>query len=151
MEFEAIKMDGLGNDFVIIDQRLNNLILSNDQILKICDRNFIGCDQLIYLNESQNADGEITIDGFYDEVVPLNDKDKAEIARVPFDENQYLELTGSIGLDGEAGYTAPERIGARPTLDLNGIGGGYQGVGTKTVLPSEAKACLLYTSDAADE
>ena len=60
MEFEAIKMDGLGNDFVIIDQRLNNLILSNDQILKICDRNFIGCDQLIYLNESQNADGEIT-------------------------------------------------------------------------------------------
>ena len=92
------------------------------------------------LSSMRNKDGEITIDGFYDEVVPLSDKDKAEIARVPFDEKQYLQLTGSIGLDGEAGYTAPERIGARPTLDVNGIWGGYQGVGTKTVLPSKASA-----------
>ena len=44
MEIKAFKMDGLGNDFVIIDQRYNKLELSNDQILKICDRNFIGCD-----------------------------------------------------------------------------------------------------------
>ena len=48
----------------------------------------------------KNSDGEITIDGFYEEVVPLNDKDKAEIARVPFNEKEYLKLTGSIGLDG---------------------------------------------------
>ena len=70
--------------------------------------------------------------------MPLNDKDKAEIARVPFNEKEYLKLTGSVGLDGEVGYTAPERIGARPTLDINGIWGGYQGVGTKTVLPAKA-------------
>ena len=69
----------------------------------------------------KNSDGEITIDGFYEEVVPLNDKDKAEIARVPFNEKEY-EVTGSVGLDGEVGYTAPERIGARPTLDINGYG-----------------------------
>ena len=90
------------------------------------------------LSSMKNADGQITIDGFYNEVVPLNNEDKAEIARVPFDEKQYLNLTGSVGLDGETGYTAPERIGARPTLDVNGIWGGYQGVGTKTVLPSKA-------------
>ena len=90
------------------------------------------------LSSMKNSDGEITIDGFYDEVVPLNDKDKAEIARVPFNEKEYLKLTGSVGLDGEVGYTAPERIGARPTLDINGIWGGYQGVGTKTVLPAKA-------------
>ena len=92
------------------------------------------------LSSMKNSDGEITIDGFYDEVVPLNDKDKAEIARVPFNEKEYLKLTGSVGLDGEVGYTAPERIGARPTLDINGIWGGYQGVGTKTVLPAKANA-----------
>ena len=90
------------------------------------------------LSSMKNSDGEITIDGFYEEVVPLNDKDKAEIARVPFNEKEYLKLTGSVGLDGEVGYTAPERIGARPTLDINGIWGGYQGVGTKTVLPAKA-------------
>ena len=60
MEFEAFKMDGLGNDFVIIDQRINSLNLSNDQILKICDRDFIGCDQLIYINKSQKADADVT-------------------------------------------------------------------------------------------
>ena len=59
MEFEAFKMDGLGNDFVIIDQRINSLNLSNDQILKICDRDFIGCDQLIYINKSQKADADV--------------------------------------------------------------------------------------------
>ena len=59
MEFEAFKMDGLGNDFVIIDQRINSLNLSNDQILKICDRDFIGCDQLIYIKKSQKADADV--------------------------------------------------------------------------------------------
>ena len=59
MEFKAFKMDGLGNDFVIIDQRNNKLELSNDQILKICDRNFVGCDQLIYITESDKGDAGI--------------------------------------------------------------------------------------------
>ena len=49
MEFKAYKMDGLGNDFVIIDQRQKNIELSKDQIVKICDRDFVGCDQLIYI------------------------------------------------------------------------------------------------------
>ena len=52
MEFNAFKMDGLGNDFVIIDQREKNISLSNDQIIKICDREFIGCDQLIFIKKA---------------------------------------------------------------------------------------------------
>ena len=59
MEFKALKMDGLGNDFVIIDQRQKNIALSKDQIIKICDRDFIGCDQLIYIKNSDNADAEL--------------------------------------------------------------------------------------------
>ena len=59
MEFKALKMDGLGNDFVIIDQRQKNIALSKDQIIKICDRDFIGCDQLIYIKKSDNADAEL--------------------------------------------------------------------------------------------
>ena len=56
MEFKAFKMDGLGNDFVIIDQRSQNYNLTKDQIIKICDRNFIGCDQLIFIQKSDNKD-----------------------------------------------------------------------------------------------
>ena len=59
MKFKAFKMDGLGNDFVIIDQRQKNIALSKDQIIKICDRDFIGCDQLIYIKNSDNADAEL--------------------------------------------------------------------------------------------
>ena len=59
MEFKAIKMDGLGNDFVIIDQRTENINLSNDQIVKICDRKFIGCDQLIFIKKDSNSDAEL--------------------------------------------------------------------------------------------
>ena len=59
MEFNAFKMDGLGNDFVIIDQRKENISLSNDQIIKICDRKFIGCDQLIFIKKDSNLDAEL--------------------------------------------------------------------------------------------
>ena len=59
MEFNAFKMDGLGNDFVIIDQREKNISLSNDQIIKICDRKFIGCDQLIFIKKNNNSDAEL--------------------------------------------------------------------------------------------
>ena len=52
MEFEAFRMDGLGNDFVIIDQRKRSVSLTKDQIIKICDRNFLGCDQLIFIQNS---------------------------------------------------------------------------------------------------
>ena len=56
MEFKAFKMDSLGNDFVIIDQRSENFDLTKEQIIKICDRKFIGCDQLIYIKKNQNTD-----------------------------------------------------------------------------------------------
>ena len=59
MEFKAFKMDGLGNDFVIIDNRSNNVELTRDQIIKICDRKFIGCDQLIFVNKSNKGDAEM--------------------------------------------------------------------------------------------
>ena len=59
MEFNAFKMDGLGNDFVIIDQRKENISLSNNQIIKICDRKFIGCDQLIFIKKDSNLDAEL--------------------------------------------------------------------------------------------
>ena len=59
MEFNAFKMDGSGNDFVIIDQREKNISLSNDQIIKICDRDFIGCDQLIFIKKDNNSDAKL--------------------------------------------------------------------------------------------
>ena len=59
MDFKAFKMDGLGNDFVIIDQRSKNLNLTKEQIIKICDRNYIGCDQLILIRENKKFDAEL--------------------------------------------------------------------------------------------
>ena len=59
MEFKAYKMDGLGNDFVIIDQRIENIQISKDQIIKICDRNFIGCDQLIFIKKNDKLDANL--------------------------------------------------------------------------------------------
>ena len=59
MEFKAFKMDGLGNDFVIIDNRSNNVELTRDQIIRICDRKFIGCDQLIFINKCNKGDAEM--------------------------------------------------------------------------------------------
>ena len=59
MEFKAFKMDGLGNDFVIVDQRNDQFELTNDQVKKICDRNFIGCDQLIYIKKNGKIDANM--------------------------------------------------------------------------------------------
>ena len=59
MEIKAFKMDGLGNDFIIIDQRKEKIILSKDQIIKICNRKFIGCDQLIFVKENTEIDAEL--------------------------------------------------------------------------------------------
>ncbi|MEY8839788.1 dipeptidase, partial [Cribrihabitans sp. XS_ASV171] len=84
--------------------------------------------------------GRITIDGFYDDVLDLTDEDRAEIARVPFDEADYLAETGAPAPFGEEGYSVRERLWARPTLEVNGLTGGYQGAGSKTVLPARASA-----------
>ena len=59
MNFKAFKMDGLGNDFVIIDNRTDEIKLSSDQIIKICNRSFIGCDQLIIMNHSEESDADL--------------------------------------------------------------------------------------------
>ena len=59
MDIKAYKMDGLGNDFVIIDQRIKNIDLSKDQIVKICNRNFIGCDQLIIIKKNPELDAKL--------------------------------------------------------------------------------------------
>jgi acetylornithine deacetylase/succinyl-diaminopimelate desuccinylase-like protein len=85
-----------------------------------------------------DADGRVQVEGFYDAVHDLTPEERAEIAEVPFDEQAFA---GDIGLDelwGEKGWSPVERSWARPTLDLNGIWGGFQGDGTKTVTPREA-------------
>jgi acetylornithine deacetylase/succinyl-diaminopimelate desuccinylase-like protein len=88
----------------------------------------------------KGPDGRIHIPGFYDDVVPLGDADRAAFAELPFDDEAYREATGVPSLVGEVGYTTLERRGARPTLDINGIWGGFQGEGTKTIIPAHAHA-----------
>ncbi|HEX2979233.1 MAG TPA: dipeptidase [Anaerolineaceae bacterium] len=84
--------------------------------------------------------GRITLPGFYDKVVPLSSEEKAELARLPMDDAYYLKQTGAVKLFGEAGFTSIERVGARPTLDVNGMFSGFTGQGSKTVIPSWAMA-----------
>ena len=84
--------------------------------------------------------GRVTLPGFYDDVLPLEDDERAEIARLPKDEAWYRENSGAPALWGEAGYTPEERTGARPTLEVNGLLSGFTGEGAKTVLPSYAMA-----------
>ena len=86
------------------------------------------------------ADGLISVAGFYDDVIPLTDGVRASIARIPFDEAAYLAETGAPAPFGEPGYSTRERLWGRPTLDVNGLTSGWQGAGTKTVLPAEARA-----------
>ncbi|NRB35414.1 MAG: dipeptidase [Rhodobacteraceae bacterium] len=92
------------------------------------------------LASMKSPDGRITIDGFYDDVVDLTDEDRAAIARVPWDEAAYLAQTGAPATHGEPGYTPREALWARPTFEINGLTSGWQGAGTKTVLPSVASA-----------
>ncbi len=84
--------------------------------------------------------GRVTIPGFYDDVVEISRDERDEMAKAPFNETKYMENLGVAELYGEAGYSTKERTGIRPTLDVNGIWGGYTAEGTKTVLPSKAYA-----------
>jgi acetylornithine deacetylase/succinyl-diaminopimelate desuccinylase-like protein len=88
----------------------------------------------------QDKDGRITIPGFYDKVRELDAAERAELARIPFERQPWLRETGAPADWGEPAYTIPERLSARPTLDVNGIWGGYIEPGSKTVLPSKAFA-----------
>jgi len=84
--------------------------------------------------------GRITLPGFYDNVRKLSKKDRKEFARLPLKKKTYLEQTGAPGLWGEPDFTPPERLGARPTLEVNGLLSGFTGPGSKTVLPAWAMA-----------
>lgn len=92
------------------------------------------------LDSIHSEEGKIQVEGFYDNVKEFSEEDRAAIARVPFDKEEYLDELGLDEVFGEAGYSTRERIWIRPTLEVNGIWGGFQGDGVKTVLPNEAHA-----------
>jgi len=85
-------------------------------------------------------DGRVAVAGFYDEVRELSSAERAALAALPYDERAYLQQVGASSGFGEPGYTTLERQWTRPTLEVNGMWGGYQGPGQKTVIPSEAHA-----------
>ncbi len=86
----------------------------------------------------------ITIPGFYDGMVALTDRERELFAELPFDEAEWLRTAKSRATLGEAGHTTLERVWARPTAEVNGIGGGYQGPGGKTIVPSSAHLKLSF-------
>jgi acetylornithine deacetylase/succinyl-diaminopimelate desuccinylase-like protein len=88
----------------------------------------------------RDEDGRVTIPGFYDDVRELSPKEKAAMAELPFDENDYLATLRAPALTGEKGYTTLERRWVRPTLDVNGLFGGFTGEGQSTIIPSKMMA-----------
>ncbi len=101
-----------------------------------------------------HPDGRIAVEGFYDTVRELSAADRAAIAAIPFNEADYLAQVGAPPGYGEAGYTLLERQWTRPTLEVNGMWGGYEGPGQKTVIPCEAHAkvtCRLVPDQDPDE
>lgn len=95
------------------------------------------CDMISSLIDK---DGHITIEGFYDDVALISDSERAEMAKTPFSLDEYKQDLAINDVKGEKGYSTLERSSIRPTLDVNGIWGGYTGEGSKTVLPSKAYA-----------
>lgn len=87
-----------------------------------------------------DGQGRIQVPGFYDDVAELSDREREEFRYLPFDEQQFKDQLDVEGLSGEQGYSTLERRWARPSCDINGIWGGYQGEGAKTVLPGKASA-----------
>jgi acetylornithine deacetylase/succinyl-diaminopimelate desuccinylase-like protein len=84
--------------------------------------------------------GRITIPGFYDRVRRINPKERREFARLPYDEQAFCREAGVPATWGEPDYSVIERLGLRPTLDVNGLWGGFAGAGAKTVIPAKAGA-----------
>ena len=94
------------------------------------------------LDGMKDRDGKIQLPGFYDDVRPLSDQEREDLAQLPQDEEWWKEQAGAEVLFGEPEYTPTERATARPTLDINGLLSGFTGEGSKTVLPAEAMAKL---------
>ena len=88
----------------------------------------------------KDENNHITIPGFYDNVIELSEDERSDIARAPFSLDEYKEALDLSDIHGEDGFTTMERTGIRPTLDVNGIWGGYTGEGAKTVIASKAYA-----------
>lgn len=95
------------------------------------------CEMIASLHDKDN---KITIPGFYDNVEILSAEERAEMAKAPFNLDEYKKHLDLSDIHGETGYSTNERVSIRPTLDVNGIWGGYQGEGAKTVIPSKASA-----------
>lgn len=89
-------------------------------------------------------DGTVQVPGFYDDVVPLTEAERTQMAELPFDESEYRTQVGVPDTWGEAGYTSLERRWARPTFDVNGLTSGYQGTGAKTIIPNRASAKISF-------
>jgi len=94
------------------------------------------------LAKLRDKNGRVTIPGFYDDVTPLTTYERKELARLPFNEKEYRKFIGVPKLFGEKGYTPIEQRSARPTLEINGLTSGYQGDGSKTIIPAWARAKL---------
>ncbi|MFF5445132.1 dipeptidase [Streptomyces sp. NPDC012888] len=91
-----------------------------------------------------DEDERVTVPGFYDGIAELTDAERDLIAELPFDEEEWLRTAKSHATAGEAGYSTLERVWARPTAEVNGIGGGYQGPGGKTIVPASAHLKLSF-------
>ncbi len=91
-----------------------------------------------------DEDNHITIPGFYDDVIEVSDEERAEMAKAPFDLEEYKKALDLNEVQGEKGYSTNERTGIRPSMDVNGIWSGYIGEGAKTVLPSVAHAKISF-------
>ncbi|HWB99556.1 MAG TPA: M20/M25/M40 family metallo-hydrolase, partial [Bryobacteraceae bacterium] len=102
----------------------------------------------------RDAEGRIQVPGFLDRVRPLTAAERASLASIPFDEEAYRTGLGVPALAGEPGFSPRERIGTRPTIEVNGIWGGYAGPGVKTIVPASAHAkltCRLVADQRPDE
>lgn len=95
------------------------------------------CDMISSLKDKN---GRVTIPGFYDDVLVVGKAERESMARRPYNHDEFMKSVDVDALGGEEGYSTHERIGIRPSLDINGIWGGYTGEGAKTILPSKAYA-----------
>lgn len=92
------------------------------------------------ITKMHDENWKVTLPGFYDDVIPLSDEEREQLSRLPITEEDLIRQTGAPALWGEIGYNHIERLGARPTLEINGMLSGFTGEGSKTIIPSSAMA-----------